>query len=117
MTVQAQRFAVFFSILRGAEGVGASAGGLDLPPTARLRIQSVENVTMPPLGLATVVESKNKAGVLAMWTLTVASRNPNFLEACTRVYSDGRPMYYVGDGEDFFDSAWCACPLTLWVSL
>ncbi len=106
VTVQAKRFAVFFSILRGAEGVSATAGGLSLPPQARLRIQSMENVSLQPLELAQVATSQNKSGVLAMWTLTVASLNANFLEACTRVHADGQNMWFIGDGEDFFDSAW-----------
>lgn len=98
ITVQATRYAVFFSILRGAEGVGATAGGLSLPPQARLRIQSMENVSLQPLELAQVASSQNKSGVLAMWTLTVASKNANFLEACTRVHADGQPMWFIGDG-------------------
>lgn len=106
LTVEADAPCVFFSILRGAEGVVARAGGMDLPPSARLRVQALEDKRLQPLERVTLLQTApGRSGVLLFQSLVVKSANANFLEACTRLHTaDG--MMYIGDGEDYFDSAW-----------
>jgi hypothetical protein len=98
-----------FSIVHGAEGVAATAGGLDLPPTARLRVAEVSNAHVSQYEQVAAVNTSNP-GVMAMWIFSVkdlpgtSSMGVSFIEGCQRAWLDSE-LVQLGDGEDYFDSA------------
>eukprot|EP01087_Luapelamoeba_hula_P022529 TRINITY_DN8097_c0_g1_i1.p1 TRINITY_DN8097_c0_g1~~TRINITY_DN8097_c0_g1_i1.p1 ORF type:complete len:334 (+),score=55.44 TRINITY_DN8097_c0_g1_i1:114-1115(+) len=98
---------VFWWIVRGAEGVlPITVGNVELPPTAKLSVMAIRNVTYNPLAIIDVASVSNKGGALLMWTLSVASGTLNFLEGCVRCFIDNGPKMLLSSGtEDYFDSA------------
>jgi len=94
---------VFWWIIRGVENLPVFLGNLRLPANARLRLQARDNVELDPLQMFEICQS-SRAGALYQVTLSVASKNFNFLEAVLRAYMDGakEPLLLSSGTEDYF---------------
>jgi hypothetical protein len=94
---------VFWWIIRGVEDLPVFLANLRLPENARLRLQVRENVELEPLQMFDICQS-SRAGALYQVTLSVASKNFNFLEAVLRAYLDGAkdPLLLSSGTEDYF---------------
>ncbi len=94
---------VFWWIIRGVENLPVFLGNLRLPANARLRLQVRENVGLEPLQTLEICQASG-AGALYQVTLSVASKNFNFLEAVLRAYMDGakEPLLLSSGTEDYF---------------
>lgn len=90
-----------FTIIRGAEGAVASAGGLALPPSARLRVQTSWATRVAKYDQLMALNVSGTSGIVAMWILFVYDSNMGltYLEGCQRAWLDGR-LVQIGDGED-----------------
>lgn len=94
---------VFWWIIRGVENLPVFLGNLRLPGNARLRLQVHDDVELEPLQTFEICQS-SRAGALYQVTLSVASKNFNFLEAVLRAYMDGakEPLLLSSGTEDYF---------------
>jgi hypothetical protein len=96
-------------IVRGTENLRTSFQGFELPSTARLILQKIENQTYAPLAWVRVADVPGGEGLLLSHALAVNSGNKNFLEGCYHAYPDRNqpfPGVIVSTGtEDYFDSA------------
>ena len=94
---------VFWWIIRGVANLPVFLGNLRLPENARLRLQVRDNVELEPLQMFDICQS-SRAGALYQVTLSVASKNFNFLEAVLRAYLDGanEPLLLSSGTEDYF---------------
>eukprot|EP01116_Phalansterium_solitarium_P006355 TRINITY_DN18652_c0_g1_i1.p1 TRINITY_DN18652_c0_g1~~TRINITY_DN18652_c0_g1_i1.p1 ORF type:complete len:434 (-),score=119.58 TRINITY_DN18652_c0_g1_i1:18-1319(-) len=99
----------FYMIVRGAPSLPIDVGGIAVPSTARLQLQTFEQ-TVPPLTWVPIVDVPTGSGVFWMHTLSVRSGNLNFLEGCYHQYAPYNkdfPGSLLSTGtEDYFDSAW-----------
>ena len=100
---------IIWVIVRGTENLPTSFQGFQLPPTARLVLQKLENKVFQPLDFVRVADIPSGRGFLLSHTLSVSSGNLNFLEGCYHAYSDYNqpfPGLTVSTGtEDYYDSA------------
>lgn len=99
---------IMWQIIRGVEGMPVQLGDLVLPDQARLEVQRVRNVTLQPRDFVTIASAgAERAGALANVFFDTTSADPNFLEACVRLYKDGdsTPLFLSSGTEDFFNSA------------
>jgi len=94
---------VFWWIMRGVENLPVFLGNLRLPENARLHLQVHDNVELEPLQMLEICQAPG-AGALYQVTLSVASKNFNFLEAVLRAYMDGAkdPLLLSSGTEDYF---------------
>jgi hypothetical protein len=72
---------VIYMIVRGAENLPITIGGITLPTTAKMNLQIV-NATFPPLGYVNVVDVPSGNGAWLMHTLSFTAANLNTLEGC-----------------------------------
>jgi hypothetical protein len=94
-------------IIRGAENLAVTLGGVTLPPEARLRLYRNESRVLPPLE---EFDLCNAAGRGALFQVTIAAEGletPNrmsYLEACMRGYFGGNstPVLLSSGLEDYF---------------
>lgn len=100
---------VIWVIVRGTENLVTSFQGFQLPPTARLLLQKIENQKYNPLSWVSIASVPSGQGLLLSHTLAIASGNLNFLEGCYHAYTPYNqtfPGLIVSTGtEDYFDSA------------
>jgi hypothetical protein len=100
---------IIWVIVRGTENLPTSFHGFQLPPTARLLLQKIENQVYDPLAWVPVADVPSGHGLLLSHTLAVVSGNMNFLEGCYHAYPDHSqsfPGVITSTGtEDYFDSA------------
>lgn len=100
---------IIWVIVRGTENLPTSFQGFQLPPTARLVLQKLENKVINPLDFVNVADVATGRGMLLSHTLSVSSGNLNFLEGCYHAYPDysqAFPGLTISTGtEDYFDSA------------
>jgi hypothetical protein len=101
----------FYSIIRGAENLPLTFGGIDLPSTARMVQYTFNNYTLQPLEYINLVDApKGTQGMLFFSTLAVESGNLNFLEGCFHMYTPADapfPGTVLSTGtEDYYDSAY-----------
>lgn len=100
---------VIYMIVRGAENLPITIGGVTLPTTARMNLQ-ITNATFSPLDYVTLVDVPTGNGLVFMQTLTFAAGNLNTLEGCYHAYtpySTPYPGLLLSTGtEDYFDSAY-----------
>jgi hypothetical protein len=100
---------IIWVIVRGTENLPTSFQGFQLPPTARLHLQKIENQVFAPLAWVRVADVPTGHGLLLSHTLSVSSGNLNFLEGCYHAYTDYNeqfPGVIASTGtEDYFDSA------------
>ncbi len=100
---------VIWVIVRGTENLPTSFHGFQLPTTARLILQKIENQTYAPLAWVPVVDIPSGRGFLLSHTLAVVSGSLSFLEGCYHAYPDRNepfPGVIASTGtEDYFDSA------------
>ena len=88
----------YYLILRGQEGARVAIGELLLPPTARLRLQKLEEVTIEPFDMIPLVNltqadmGGHRRGLIFMTSLFVKSGSECFLEGCFHLLSDGAPF-------------------------
>ncbi len=101
---------VIYVIVRGTENLPTYFEGFQLPPTARLLLQKIENKVFEPLEWVRVADVPTGRGLLLSHTLSIASGNMNFLEGCYHAYTDYNqsfPGLIVSTGtEDYYDSAY-----------
>ena len=87
-----------------------SFNGFELPPTARLLLQKIENETYDPIEWVKVADIPSGPGLLLSHSLAVVSGDLNFLEGCYHAYPDRNqsfPGVIISTGtEDYFDSAY-----------
>ncbi|XP_066924957.1 uncharacterized protein [Clytia hemisphaerica] len=107
VTVTPPRSGVYWFILRGVENYGVVVGDLALPPTARLRLQKIENKQFDVYEYIDLARSIKENGLLFMVTLAANSTDFNYLEGCFRLCTrDHTDVQYLSSGtEDFFLSA------------
>lgn len=93
----------FWWIFRGAEDLPVQIGGIQLPQSARLRLQAREGIALKPFQMHEAGESSG-AGALYQVMLAVRSKNFSFLEAMFRAYIDGasEPLMLSSGTEDYF---------------
>ena len=97
-------------LVRGTENLPTSFQGFQLPPTARLTLQKIENRTYAPLAWVRVADVPSGEGMLLSHSLAVISGDLSFLEGCYHAYPD-RNLAFPGvisstGTEDYFDSAY-----------
>ncbi|HXJ91690.1 MAG TPA: DUF2961 domain-containing protein [Terriglobia bacterium] len=93
----------FWWIFRGVENFPVQLGQVQLPDTARLRLQVREDVTLEPFQMHAAGESA-AAGALYQVMLAVQSKNFSYLEGMVRAYIDGArdPLMLSSGTEDYF---------------
>ncbi len=101
---------LIWTIVRGTENLPTSFNGVQLPPTARLTLQKIENQVFDPLAWVPIVDIPTGHGLLFSHTLAITSGNLNFLEGCYHAYvhhDRDFPGLIVSTGtEDYYDSAY-----------
>ncbi len=75
-------------IVRGAENLPLSFGGVPLPTTARMQLQ-VFNQTVQPLEYVPIVNIPTGNGMVVLVTLAFSAANLNTLEGCVRLLANG----------------------------
>ena len=100
--------AVLWFVIRGLESYPVTLGDIVLPPSARLQVVTLTNVSLTPqqlINLTTIPQAYS--GALLRVQLDASSTDFNYLEACLRLYSDGSttPLYLSSGTEDYFLSA------------
>lgn len=104
----------FFFIIRGLESLdpatwpGPVVGGLQLPPSARLKLYTTTVENLPPLEYLTIANTpRGKGGLLHEVYIHANSTQFLYMEACFRAYLDGAdlPTYLSSGTEDYFNSA------------
>lgn len=95
-------------IVRGSENLPLKIGSLDLPPTARMQLQT-NSTTLGVLDFYDVAYVPSGAGMIFMSAMSVKSGNYNFMEGCFHLYSPLSvewPGMLLSTGmEDYYDSA------------
>lgn len=93
----------FWWILRGVENLPVWLGHIQLPQSARLRLQVRENVMLDPLQMLEIGHS-SASGALYQVMLAVGSKNFSYLEGMLRAYTDGakEPLMLSSGTEDYF---------------
>jgi hypothetical protein len=108
ITVQSNQTEGTYIIFRGAAGVPINIGGVPIPQAAKL-LQFRTDGLYQPLEFINLVDLPTGKGLFFMHTLSVSSKNLNFLEACYHQfspYTQSWPGTVLSTGtEDFFDSA------------
>jgi len=96
-------------IVRGTENLPTIFQGFQLPPSAHLVLQKIENQTYEPLAWVRVADVPSGEGLLMSHSLAITSGNLNFLQGCYHAYPDRNqsfPGVIASTGtEDYFDSA------------
>ena len=110
VTIQTDLVSVLYIILRGAQNIPITIGGVTIPQHARL-LQFVTNATIPPLEVVDLASvPAGTSGLLFMHVISGAAENPNSLEGCYHLFSPPTapwPGTLLSTGtEDFFDSAY-----------
>ena len=100
-----------FVIVRGVENLPVTIGpSLELPPTARLQLQKIENEVFQPLDYVTIADVPDGDGLLFMHAISASSSTNNFWEGCYRLYTphnESFPGTVLSTGmEDYFDSSY-----------
>eukprot|EP00037_Helgoeca_nana_P012113 m.109374 g.109374 ORF g.109374 m.109374 type:complete len:401 (+) comp21260_c0_seq2:1-1203(+) len=104
----------FFVIIRGLEWLepatfpGIVVGGLQLPPTARLKLYTTANVTIKALDYLTLANvSTGTGGMLHEVYMHANSTLFLFMEGCFRAFMDDAdaPIFLSSGTEDYFNSA------------
>jgi hypothetical protein len=101
--------ASFFMILRGQEGARVTIGELLLPPSARLRLLTLEETRVGAFDLIPIVNVSSGTGLIFMTSLFVKSGSECFLEGCFHLLVGGEPFpgtTLSTGGEDYYDSAY-----------
>jgi hypothetical protein len=93
----------FWWIFRGIENLPVQLGQVQLPRSARLRLQVHENVVVDPFQMHEAAQSST-AGSLYQVMLAVRSKNFSYLEGMLRAYIDGaqEPVMLSSGTEDYF---------------
>lgn len=93
----------FWWIIRGATGLRVRVGDIELPPTARLRLQRREHVALAPLETVTLLDT-DRHGVLYGVTMAAQSGNFDYLEAGLRAYPGDatEPVWLSSGTADYF---------------
>jgi hypothetical protein len=93
----------FWWIFRGVENLPVRVGQVQLPTSARLRLQIHENVTIDPFQMHEAGQS-TRAGALYQVMLAVKSKNFSYLEGMLRAHIDGaqEPLMLSSGTEDYF---------------
>jgi hypothetical protein len=98
---------VIYMIVRGAENLPISIGGVAIPTTARMQLQ-VNSLVLAPLEYLNIVDVPYGSGLIFSTTLAFVAPNLNTLEGCFRLespYSTPYPGMLLATGtEDYFDS-------------
>lgn len=94
---------VFWWTVRGLTDYPVQLGGIQLPPSARLRLHRVERASFAPLQEVTILDTPGR-GLLYAVTFEAISTNFNYLEACLRAYPNGAkdPIWISSGTEDYF---------------
>ena len=99
-----------FVIVRGCENLPITVGSVLLPPTARMKLLRIENVTFAPLAWVPIVDLPSGEGLVYMTAISASSASVNFWEGCYHLYTpynQSFPGTVLSTGmEDFFDSAY-----------
>jgi len=104
----------FFFIVRGLESLspdtwpGPVVGGLQLPPSSRLKLYTTSAESLPLLEYLTIANTPaGKGGLLHEVYIHANSTQFLFMEACFRAFLDGSdlPTYLSSGTEDYFNSA------------
>eukprot|EP00042_Codosiga_hollandica_P029172 m.158762 g.158762 ORF g.158762 m.158762 type:complete len:435 (-) comp53003_c0_seq2:32-1336(-) len=99
----------FYMIVRGALNKPIEIGGLVLPPSSKLLLQTFQGL-LQPLEYLNVTAVPSGPGFHFFSTLAVQSGNLNFLEGCYHAYTPFNQSYpgtIMSTGtEDYFDSAY-----------
>jgi hypothetical protein len=101
---------MFWWIIRGSENIPVRIGGLDLPPTARLKLYKINNLDVAPLEEFAMCNVKGSG---ALYQVTMAAkggklsgdwRDLSYMEACVRAYIGGarEPLMLSSGLEDYF---------------
>lgn len=100
-------------IIRGAEGLPVTLGGVRLPETARLRLHRLETHRAEPLEEFAILDVPGD-GALYLVTLAVQGErlsgtweDQSYQEGCVRAYVGGsrRPLFLASGLEDYFVSS------------
>jgi hypothetical protein len=93
----------FWWIFRGVHNLPLHLGQIQLPESARLRLQVREDVTVEPFQMHSAAESV-AAGALYQVMLAVRNNNFSYLEGMLRAYLDGarEPVMLSSGTEDYF---------------
>jgi len=96
-------------IVRGLENVPVRVGAIELPTTARLKLQ-VTRKTLQPLEFVDIVDVPSpSSGLIFLHSMAVSSGNYNFMEGCYHLMTPSAaawPGQLLSTGmEDYFDSA------------
>jgi hypothetical protein len=93
----------FWWIFRGVENLPIWHGPIQLPQSARLRLQVRDSVMADPLEMLEIGQS-SAAGALSQVMLAVRSKNFSFLEGMLRAQLDGakEPLMLSSGTEDYF---------------
>ena len=99
-------------VRKGDRGV-VLPSGMELPRSARMQVQRIDNTTFPPLSLVSLANiSQGMAAVLFQSTMALSTYPPmnNYIEGCfhlLRTANESFPGLVVGTGfEDFYNSAY-----------
>lgn len=109
----------FFATAKGVEGLALDGivPGFTLPPSARLQLQTAENVLYQPLDYMVLADVQpQSSGLLFLSSLWWNSSSPNTIEGCMRAYTPapgagsnatGWPGLLLSSGfEDAYRSSW-----------
>jgi len=93
----------FWWIVRGVENLSVRLGDVQLPKSARLRLQVREDVLLDSLQMLEIGHSSG-AGALYQVMLAVQSKNFSYLEGMLRTHVDGarEPVLLSSGTEDYF---------------
>lgn len=93
----------FWWTVRGATGLRVRIGDIELPASARLRLQRRENVTLSPLEMVTLLDT-DRHGLLYGVTMTAESGNFDYLEAGLRAFPGDttEPVWLSSGTNDYF---------------
>jgi len=93
----------FWSIVRGTDDIPVNIGNINLPKSARLKLQKLENYTAKPLEEFDIYNSKCKNGALFLVSMSAQSTNFNYQESCIRGYFNSEEAEFLSSGlEDYF---------------
>ncbi len=93
----------FWWSVRGATGLRARVGDVELPASARLRLQRREQVALAPLETVTLLDT-DRHGLLYGVSMTAKSGNLDYLEAGLRAYpgNASEPVWLSSGTSDYF---------------
>ena len=104
VTIQCDVETRFFYRLGGAENTPVAIGNLQLPPTARLRVERFDQ-SVGLGGLASLVDVNGSTGLLASLNMFVRS-TAAYQEGCFQATVDGKKLWLSSGLEDFFLGAY-----------